>query len=98
MEALVIVSNPNVFKDGCACQCMGCKLAGHTFSFSRAEETFSDCVVVTVANPAHAHLDVGACQTARVGSIGTLAVLIRMIIYQRPMNDQYESYIDKIGR
>ncbi len=79
MQTLAIVPNLNVFKDCGACLGMGCKLTGDTFRFQRTEETFRDCVVVTVANPAHAQLNVRACQNALVAGAGVLAALIGMM-------------------
>ena len=58
MQALPIVPNLNILKDHCSCQCMRGKLTGHTFSFKGAKETFSNCIVIAISNPAHAHLDI----------------------------------------
>ena len=79
MQALAIVPNLNVFKDRGSCQGMCCKLAGDTFCFQGAKETFGDCIVITIANSAHAHLDVRVCQAALVSSTGVLAALIGMM-------------------
>ncbi len=76
MQALAIVPNLNVFKDRGACECMGGKLVRHTFGFQGAEETFRDRIVVTVANPAHAQLDIHVCQGAQIVSTGVLAALV----------------------
>src|SRR6266498_2660710 len=79
MQALAIVPNLNVFKNCGACQSMGWKLAGHTFCFQRSKETLSHCIVITVANPAHAALDVPVCQGVLVVSTRVLATLVRMV-------------------
>src|SRR6266540_1285761 len=79
MQALAIVPNLNVFKNCGACQSMGWKLAGHTFCFQRSKETLSHCIVITVANPAHAQLDVPVCQGALVVSTRVLTALVRMV-------------------
>ena len=79
VQAFAIVPNLNVFKDGCSCQCMSCELTGDTFSLKSAEETFSNCVVITISNPTHAHLDVRIDQAALVSRAGVLAALIGMV-------------------
>ena len=76
MQTFVIVPNLNVFKDRGAGLGMRGKLAGDAFCFEGAEETFSDGIVITVANPAHAHLEVRVCQAILVSCAGVLAALI----------------------
>ena len=79
MQALPIVPNFNVFKDRCMCQRTSSKLTDHTFGFESAEKTFSNCIVISVPNPAHAHLDVLGRQTALIGSAGVLTTLVGMV-------------------
>ena len=79
MQALAIVPNLNVFKDRGACQCMCWKLSSDVFRFQCAKETFSDCIVIAVANSTHARLDVHACQTVLVRCTGVLAALVGMM-------------------
>jgi hypothetical protein len=79
MQALAIVPNLNVFKERGACRCKRYKLTGHTFCFQCSKETFSHCIVITIANPAHTELDVPVCQGALVVSTGVLAALVRMV-------------------
>lgn len=67
VQAFAIVPNLNVFKDGCSCQCLRGELAGDAFSLKGTEETFSNCVVITISNPTHAHLDVRIAQAALGG-------------------------------
>src|SRR5512139_1474573 len=79
MQALAIVPNLNVFKDSGACRCMSDKLTGHTFCFQCSKETLSHCIVVTIANPAHAELNVPVCQGVLIVSTRVLAALVRMM-------------------
>ena len=79
VQAFAIVPNLNVFKDGCSCQCLRGKLADNTFSLKSAEETFSHCIVITISNPTHTHLDVRIDQAALVSRAGVLAALIGMV-------------------
>ena len=58
MQTLAIVPNLNVFKNCGTCLSMSSELAGDTFCFEGTEETFSHCIVVAIAGPAHAGLDV----------------------------------------
>ena len=76
VQATTIVPNLNVLKYGGPRLGMGCKLTGHTFSLQGAKETFCDCIVITISNPAHTHLDACVYQTALINSTGVLAALI----------------------
>ena len=51
------------------------KLAGDTLRFQGGEETLCHCIIVTVANSAHAQLDVRTCQAILVSSTGVLTAL-----------------------
>ena len=79
VQALPIVPNLDVLKDGCSGQRMGCKLLRHTFGLESTKETFCDRIVVAVTNPAHAHLNVFTGQTGLVDSTGILAALVGMM-------------------
>jgi len=79
VQATTIVPNLNVFKYCGPRQCLSCKLGGHTFSFQGAKETFGNCVVITIPNTTHTHLDLRIHQTTLVNSTGVLAALIGMM-------------------
>ena len=72
VQAPTIVPNLNVLKYCSARQSLRCKLTGHTFSLQRAEETFSDCIVITISNTTHTHLNACVYQTALINSAGVL--------------------------
>ena len=76
VQATTIVPNLNVLKYGGSRQGMGCKLTGHTFSLQGAKETFGNCIVITISNPAHTHLDVCIYQSVLINGAGVLAALI----------------------
>ena len=79
VQATTIVPNLNVFKYCGSRQSMSSKLGGHTFSFQGTKETFGNCIVITIPNTTHTHLDLRIPQTALVNSTGVLAALIRMM-------------------
>src|SRR5512145_2614201 len=79
MQTLAIVPNLNVFKDGGTCLGMGSELASGTFCFESTKETFRHGIVITVADSAHAGLDMPVGEGALVGSTGVLAALIGMM-------------------
>ena len=61
MQTLAIVPNLDVFKDGGARLGMCGELVSDTFCFEGAEETFSNSIVVAIADSAHAGLDAPVC-------------------------------------
>jgi hypothetical protein len=64
---LTIVPNLNVLKDRRASQSAGGELADNTFGFEGTKETFYDCIIITVAHPAHTQFGQGSRQTPLPG-------------------------------
>ena len=79
VQATTIVPNLNVLKYCGSRQRMRCKLVGYAFSLQGAKETFCDCIVITISNPAHTHLDVCINQSALINNTGVLTALIGMV-------------------
>ena len=79
VQATTIAPNLNVLKYCGSRQDMGCKLTSHTFSLQGAKETFGSCIVITISNTTHTHLDICIYQSALINSTGVLAALIGMV-------------------